>query len=51
MTFGLDSKSVDRYYEPIIRLEEAIDHGDRVGKRMVGAGGLMMFLLLSSKLA
>lgn len=53
LNFGLDARSVDTYYEPVMRMEEAVQErtteNDAVAQRMVGVAGFFLLLLISIK--
>ncbi|KAJ9521857.1 hypothetical protein QJQ45_024721 [Haematococcus lacustris] len=50
LTFGLDADKVDNYYEPVLQLEQSLDQGDEVGRRLARCGSLLFSLLLASRL-
>jgi hypothetical protein len=48
LNFGLSADRVDKYYEPVVKMEElardSIDEDDELAQKMVKVGGFLLFV-------
>lgn len=48
LNFGLSADRVDKYYEPVVKMEElareSTDEDDEMAKRMVKVGGFLLLV-------